>query len=151
MTNFDYSKFFGSDLYNAFPATNSFPFDTDSILELQRKNFQAFTEAQQLAMEGMQAVAQRQTEILSQIVEDNSKLAKEIITEGSPEQKVAKQADLAKKVYERSVSHCRELANMVGKSSQEATDIINKRVSASLTEVKSILEKANAPAPKKAA
>lgn len=156
MSQFDYTKFFGNDLNDVFanmPSVQNMPFDADSFMELQRKNFQALTEAQQLAFEGVQAVAQRQSELLSQIVEDNSTVAQEIISEGSPEQKVAKQTDLVKSVYERSVSNYKELTDMINKSSLEAAEIINQRVAASLTEFKSAVAKSSKPvkATKKAA
>lgn len=117
------------------------PFDMQSFFEVQRKNFQAFTEAQQLAIEGLQAVAQRQTEIISQMVEDNSRLAKEMMAEGTPEDKVSRQTDIVKKSYEKSVGDAKEIADLVSKSSQQASEIINKRVYASLNELKAAIEK----------
>lgn len=153
MTQFDYTKFFGNSFNDVFanvPSVKSMPFDADSIMELQRKNFEAFTEAQQLAFEGVQAAAQRQTELLSKIVEDNSVIAQEILGEGSPEQKVAKQTDLVKSVYERSVSNYKEISDLISKSNLKAADVINKRVTASLSEIKTAIEK-SVPAAKKAA
>ena len=134
----DYTKVFGS-----IPA--NMPFDVQSLMDVQRKNFQAFTEAQQLAVENLQAVAQRQTEIFSQLVEDNSKMAKEMMAEGTPEDKVAKQADLVKKSYEKSIQEAQTIADMVSKSNQQASEIINKRVSASLNEIKSAIKKDKKP------
>lgn len=148
MSQFDYTKFFGNsfnDVFANLPSAQNMPFDADSFMELQRKNMQAITEAQQLAFESVQAVAQRQGELLSQIVEDNSTVAQEIISEGSPEQKVAKQTDLVKSVYERSVSNYKELADMINKTSLEAADIINQRVAASLTEFKSAVAQSSKP------
>jgi phasin family protein len=124
-------------------------FDMKSFLETQRKNVQALTQAQQLAFRGFQALAQRQGEIISQMVEDNSVLAREILSEGTPEEKMSKNAEVFKSVYERTVSSMQELAEMVSKSNQEAGAVINKRVSATLNEIQNSLEKA--PAQKKAA
>ena len=132
-------------------ALTALPFDFKAVMESQRKNFEALTEAQQLAMEGLQNVAQRQTEILSQVMEDNANLAKEVMGEGTPEQKVAKQADLIRKNYEKSITNIKEIGAIMNKSNQKASDIINKRVTDSLTEVKAILEKSAKPAPSKAA
>ena len=154
MNQFDYTAFFGKDFQSFFsnlPTVQDVPFDTDALMELQRRNFQALTEAQQLAVEGLQAVAQRQSEIIAQMVEDNSAIARDIISEGSPEQKVAKHTDLVKKVYERSVTNYREISDMLEKSGQEAADIINKRISASLNELKSAMEKSAPAKTKKAA
>lgn len=138
-----FQNFFSqNDFAKAFEQYQGLPFDMGSVLETQRKNIQAVADAQQLAFENLQAIAQRQSEILSQILEDNASLAQQIMAEGTPEEKMAKNADLFKKVYERSIKSLKELSDMVGKSNDEASKIINQRVTASMTEIKSALEKA---------
>ncbi|HRQ61665.1 MAG TPA: phasin family protein, partial [Alphaproteobacteria bacterium] len=105
-----FTQFFaGNDFAKLFDQFQASPFDLKAIMEAQRKNVQAFTDAQQVAMDSLQALAQRQTEIISQIVEDQSLVAKELMGEGTPESKIAKNADLFKKIYERTVGNVREL------------------------------------------
>ncbi len=125
------------------------PFDLKALLETQRRNIQAISEANQISVGHLQTIAHRQAEILSQIVEDNSSLAKELMTEGTPEEKIAKNAKLFKGIYERTVGNMKELSDMINKSNQEASAIINKRVAATMNEIQSSLEKA--PSGKKAA
>ena len=151
MAQSDFMKFFDPELAKNFAGMNGFPFDVKSLMETQRKNFEAFTAAQQRTIEGIQALTQRQGELISEMVEDNSAIAQEILGEGSPEEKVAKQTDLVKKVYEKSINNLKEIGDILNKSNQQASDIINKRVSASLTEIKSAIEKNGKPAAKKAA
>jgi phasin family protein len=149
-----FTDFFAqNDFTKMFENYQGIPFDMKSFLETQRKNIQALTEAQQLTMEGFQAIAQRQSELLSQLVEDNSSIAKQMISEGTPEEKIAKNAKLFKSVYERTISNMKELSEIVSKSSEEASDVINKRVTATMNEIQSsLLEKTeNAAAKKKAA
>lgn len=130
-----------NDFAKLFENYQSLPFDMQSFMETQRKNIQAVSEAQQISFDRMQAIVQRQTEIMSQMVEDQSAIAKELLAEGTPEEKISKNADAFKKVYERSVKNMNELAEMLNQSSQEATKVINKRVSATMNEIKSSLEK----------
>lgn len=137
--NSDFSKGFGS-----------MGFDMQSLMELQRKNMQAFTEAQQLTMVGMQAVAQKQTEFFSQLMEDNSKLAKEMMGSATTEEKVACQANMVKKSYEKSMMNAQKIAEMVGNSNQQASEIIGKRISTSLDEMKASMDKAKKKATKAA-
>lgn len=151
MSQNDFMKFFDPELTKSLSGFNGFPFDMNSLMETQRRNFQAFTEAQQRAIAGLQAVTQRQGELISEMVEDNSTIAQQILGEGSPEQKVAKQADLMKKVYEKNISNLKEIGDILNKSNQQAGEIINKRVSASLTEIKSAIEKTAKPAAAKKA
>lgn len=147
-----YSEFFSqNDFSRLFEGYQSVPFDMKSFLETQRKNIQALSEAQQLSVENLQTIVQRQSAILSQMVEDNAQITKEMMAEGTPEAKIAKNAELFKGAYERSVKSMAEITDMLNQSSQEASAIINKRVAATMNEVKSALEKTAEKAAKKAA
>jgi phasin family protein len=116
-------------------------FDVKALLDIQKKNIEAFAEANKLAFEGFQAAGQRQTEILSQIIGDTSSIVKEITAENTPQERVIRQAELVKNAYEKSVTNWRELAGIIGESGKEATDILHDRVGSSLTELKSALNK----------
>ena len=95
-----------------------------------------------VALEGFQAVVRRQSEIVRQTMEQTSSMMTELMAAGSPEDKVAKQADLVKLAFEKALSNARELAELVAKSNSEAAEVINKRVSESLEEVKAVVTKA---------
>lgn len=145
------SKFFSTDfLKGMMPANSLFPFDFGALLETQRKNMQTMSELQQVAVENLQAITQRQTEIMSQLVQNNTSMAQQIMAEGTPEEKVALQADMVRKSYEDSVSGLTELSDLVAKTGKETGDIITKRVTASLTEFKSTVEKTKPKASKAA-
>ena len=116
--------------------------DMDQLLAAQRKNIEALTAANQLAFEGMQAVLRRQTEILRQSMEQASSMVSELMAAGAPEDKVAKNAELAKIAFEKALANMRELAEMVAKSNAEAAEVISKRVSESLDELKVAVQKA---------
>jgi phasin family protein len=116
-------------------------FDFTALMEIQTKNIEALTEANKLAFEGFQAAGQRQAELLSQIVTDTSSIISEISKEGPAEEKAARQAELVKNAYSQSVTNWQELAGIIGESSKEASDIVNRRVTASLTELKSALNR----------
>ena len=57
----------------------------------------------------------------------------------------AKQADLLKRTYERAVSNTRELSDLIQRSNGEALDLLNKRFTEAVDEVKSLVEKSGAP------
>jgi phasin family protein len=115
--------------------------DVESALASQQKNIQALTAANQLAFEGFQAVARRQSEILRQSIEQTTAIVTELLAAGSPEDKVAKQTELVKSAFEKALANTRELAELVTKSNSEAADVINKRVSESLEELKAAVAK----------
>jgi phasin family protein len=95
-------------------------FDFDAVFALQRKNVEAFTAANQLAFDGVKAVAQRQAEIARKAFEEFGKVTKELTAAGTPEDKFAKQADLAKSAFEEALANMREVADTPQKSQSEA-------------------------------
>ena len=122
-------------------APAGYPFDLKTVMEAQRKNIQAITEANQRAFEGWKTLAQRQTEMVSQFMQDNSGLARETFAEGTPEAKFAKQAELLKTSYEKSIQNAQELVEIAQGCASEAAEVINERVVASLTEIKASAKK----------
>lgn len=144
------TQFFGKDFTSLLGNPANAQVDVKTLMDTHRKNTQAFSEAMKVTGEGMQAYAQRCAELMSQFVEDQSTLAKEMMSEGSPEEKISKQTDLIKKNYDKSVGNVQELADLLSKSNQEATDLINKRIAASLNEFKSALANGESTAQKKA-
>lgn len=113
------------------------PFDLKLAMEAQRKNIQALMQANQMAVQNWQAMAQRQAEIVSQFVQDNSSLARETMTESTPQDKFSKQAEILKKACENSMLNSQELLEMMRKSTFETAEVINKRLVDSLSELKS--------------
>ncbi len=119
--------------------------DMDSLMASQKKNLEALTQANRVALEGMQAVAKRQAEILQETMNEASKAVDVLSKAGSPTEVAAKQAELAKDAFERALANMRELAEMVAKSNEEATSTINARISATLDEIKDMALKMKQP------
>ncbi len=115
--------------------------DVDSLVSSQRKNIEALTQANKLAYDGLQAVVKRQAEILRQTVDEIAQATKDIAEPGNPQDKAAKQAELAKDAFERSLSNLRELSEMIAKANTEAFDLLNKRFTQSLDEVRDTFSK----------
>ena len=115
--------------------------DLETIMASQRKNIEALTKANQLAIEGLQTVARRQAEILRGGFDEASALMREIMQTQSPEDRVARQTEAAKKSVERALSNARELAEIVARANNEAFDVIKSRVGESLDEVRDAVAK----------
>ena len=114
--------------------------DLDAVLQAQRKNIEALTAANRTAAEGLQAFARRQSEILRQNLAELQAQFSSAVTAGAPEEKLAKQTDLAKAAFEKAIADMKELAELLAKSNTEAAEIVSKRVSASFDELKSIVK-----------
>ncbi len=115
--------------------------DMDAVLQSQRRNIEALTAANQLAVEGMQAVSRRQMEILQQTMQEASSMMQDLMASGTPEEGVAKQAELVKTAFEKALTNMKEMSEMIAKSNYEAADVISKRISANLDEIKAAAKK----------
>lgn len=140
------NPFFDSDFVKFMnPATYAGQFrvpgmDGNVLAETQKKNFEAISAANRVAIEGAQAVARRQAEILQSSMEDASKAIRQLSDAGSVEDRMVKQVELAKEGFETGLAHLRELAEMTTKSNSEAFEVLNKRLAESLDEIKSALK-----------
>jgi phasin family protein len=107
------------------------------LLSYQHKNIEAFTAASQCAFEGLQAIAKRQAEFTC---EELSKVAKELVSYGSPEDKFVRQTGAAKEAFETVAANAQELAELVHQSRTATFEAISKRVIESFDDVKAALE-----------
>jgi phasin family protein len=124
-----------SDFSKSFTNGKAPTFDFEGLFAAQRKNFEAFASANQLAFDGVKQVAQRQAELARGAVEEFSRLAKELTVPGSAEEKLAKQAEVAKAAFGQAIATMREAADTLTKSNAKAVDVIGKRVADSFDEV----------------
>jgi len=116
-------------------------FDVEILVEAQRKNVAAITAANQTAFEAVKSAAQRQGDMIKAATEEFSKAASELMSAATFEEKAAKQTDVAKKVYETTVANMREIADIVAKGNAEALDLVNKRITEALDEIKAVVAK----------
>jgi phasin family protein len=127
-------SFLDIDVGKAFAGFNFPGFDTETIVASQRKNLEALTQANQLAVEGVQAVIRRQIEIARQAVDEASAALRELVQPGAADEKIAKNAELAKAAFEKGLANVKELAELLTKANNEAFGVITKRVTESLDE-----------------
>jgi phasin family protein len=128
--------FLDTDLSKAFAGFTLPGFDVEAVLACQRKNIEALTQANQLAVEGVQAVARRQAEIAREAIDEASTVLREIVQPTAPEERIAKQAELLKQTFERGLANTRELTLMLAKANTEAFDVVAKRVAQGFEEVR---------------
>ena len=130
-----------SDFSKSFTNGKAPTVDMETLFASQRKNFEAFQNANQLAFEGVKAVAQRQAELAREAVEQFSSLAKELSAPASVEEKMVKQAEVAKSAFEQALSTMREMNDTLTKSNTQAINVVSKRVADSFDEVKTAFAK----------
>jgi len=117
--------------------------DTSALIESQQRNIEAVTKANQVAFEGVQAIMQRQVEILSETMDETTKAVQAFSKTGKPEDVWAKQADLVKEAYEHGLSNLRQLTELSAKTNTQATDVLTHRVTDGLNELKGAFQGVN--------
>ena len=114
--------------------------DMDALAAAQKRNLDAITAANKIALEGAQAVARRHMEILQQSMGEMTDAIRSITQTQAPQEKAAKQAELMKGTYERAVGNMKELAELIQKSNTEALGLLNRRFAEAMDEVKSMTD-----------
>ncbi len=100
------------------------PFDVEAVWAAQRRNIEALSQANKLAVDGAQALAQRQLELTRQAFE------------ASTEDRIAKNTEYAKQMLEKGISHGREVAALAAKTGTDAAEVLHRRASEGLDEIR---------------
>ena len=135
-------SFLDYDVTKAFSAF-SFPgFSVEAVMAAQRKNVEAFTQANQLAIEGIQALARRQVKLVREAFEGDPAFFKKLRQPIAPQERLAKNAEFAKATFEKNLATAKELGELVAKSNTEAFEVLTKRFTESFEELKDVAAKA---------
>lgn len=132
--DFDMMKALGEFRMPALP-------NMDALAAAQRRNIEALSTANRVALEGAQAVARRHMEILQNSVAEMTEMMKAFSTADAPQDKASKQAEIAKLTYEKAVGNLQEIADLIQKSNAEALSVLNKRFAEAMDEVKGLVAK----------
>jgi phasin family protein len=134
---FDMTKAFDvTNMTKAFGEMRLPGIDVEAVAASQRKNLEAFTQANQLAVEGAQSLARRQVEIVRQAVDEASQALREWTEAGAPEDRIAKSVELSKAAYEKGIANARELTELAAKASTDVFSVIARRFSESFDELR---------------
>jgi phasin family protein len=115
--------------------------DWQEVIASQQKNLQALAKANQVLVEGAQAVMRREIEILQKTMAEVAESSKELMQQGDPQAQASKRLELAKASFEAAVQNMRELAEVAGRSNREALDVINQRALESFEEIKKAMDR----------
>lgn len=115
--------------------------DIQALSEANRRNMDALTAANRVALEGAQAVARRHMEIMQQAMSEMTEGVKALASAEAPQAKAARQAELVKQAYQRAVSNMQELSDLIQRSNSEALNLINHRFTEAMDELKLLAQK----------
>ena len=114
--------------------------DMSAVMAAQKRNMDALSAANRIALEGAQAVAQRHMEIMQQTMAELTESMNALAATDTPQAKAAKQAELLKQTYERAVSNTQEMSDLIQRSNGEAVGLLNQRFAEAMDEVKGMMQ-----------
>ena len=112
--------------------------DMAAIVEARRKDIQALVDANAATLESMQAIANKQTEMLSQAMQGMQDAAKSAVGVGGPAD-VGKQGEVIRKGFEKTLANMKELADMAQNAQSEAMARITQRATHQMQEIKAMV------------
>jgi phasin family protein len=116
--------------------------DWQELIAAQQKNMEALSKANQVMVEGAQAVVQRQVEVMQKAMAELTEASQALIGEADPKTQAEKRVALAKASFETALGNMRELAELAGRSNSEALEVINRRAVEGFDEIKQAIDKA---------
>ena len=127
------------DWKNTFLQEDIVPFDTNLFVKIQRKNIMALSEIQNLMLERIQSTTQLQAEIMSKLMENNTKFASELMSETSPQEKISRQSIMLKEIGDKSLKNIKEIGQLLSKSNRQVATVVNKSVASSIEDLQELV------------
>jgi len=114
-------------------------FDVPAVMEARRKDVEALITANQTAVQGMQALAQKQAEMLRTTLTELQDMAqKQAAAGGVPS---AQTAELVQQTLHKALADMQQLTQAAYRTQADSYAVIAKRVEENVEELKSLLQK----------
>ena len=110
--------------------------DIDALVDWQRKDMEALTEANRQASEGIKALLERRNEILRETLAEWQAAVKD----ATSTEAISKRADVAKQGIEKAIANFRELSEMEAQSRNDAWKIVQERMQENMVNLQKLLQ-----------
>jgi phasin family protein len=122
------------------PMAGSF-FNVEALMKMQQRNIETVVEANRIFVDAAQAIARCQSDMMKDCVEQITRAFAELGGRGEPGEFASKEGAAVQALFEKTASHVRDIAELIGKSNADAIQLVNGRM-------RSLVEEAGAAAPK---
>ena len=109
--------------------------NAEALMRAHQRNLDALSAANRIALEGAQAVAQRNMEIMQQTMAELTSTLQALASNPTPQDTAAKQTALLKAAYERAVANSREVGDLIQRANGEAMGALNTRMAEAIEEL----------------
>ncbi len=127
-----------SDVTKMFDGARMPNVDTAAITEAQKKNVQAFVDANRVAAEGYQALFKKQVEVMQASITEMTDALKDAASEPLSPEAAEKRMEAAKAQFEKGVATFTDLSETARKANEDAFAIIRGRFEEGVSEIKEI-------------
>jgi len=127
-----------SDVTKMFDSAQMPNVDTAAITEAQKKNVQAFVDANRVAAEGYQALFKKQVEVMQASIAEMTDALKDAAAEPLSPEAAEKRMEMAKAQFEKGVATFTDLSETARKANEDAFAIIRSRFEEGVSEIKDI-------------
>ncbi|WP_233806252.1 phasin family protein [Paraburkholderia sp. HP33-1] len=120
-------------------------FDASAVLESRRKDFEALAAANTTALSGLQALGQKQTEIVSAAITRLQSLVAQhngATVKPAPAAAAGEATQQASKAWQKALADVRELAETAYRVHADGYAVITRRVAENVEELKALLQPA---------
>lgn len=115
--------------------------DIERVIEHNRRNLEAFEQSARAAAAGTSTIMRRQGEMLKETLHDINEMAETYRRPSDPSDFADRHAEFARKGFETAVRNTGEVADLMAKSSNEALEILRRRIREGMEEIREGYEK----------
>jgi phasin family protein len=110
--------------------------DIDALLDWQRRDMEALTEANRQASEGLKALVERRNEILRETLAEWQAAVKD----ATSAEAISKRAEAAKQGVQKAIANFRELSELEAQSRNNAWKIVQERMQENMATLQKLLQ-----------
>lgn len=132
-----------TDMNKMFEGMKMPGFDAQALMDAQQKNMEALVEANKAAAAGYQEVFKAQVAMFEETMTSLQKQVSEMKMDQMTTEGYARQIELMKEGFEKSLASLTELTETANKANTEAFEIMRARMQSSLDEMKEMAAKAH--------
>jgi len=121
-------------------------FDMEGLLRIQQRNIETMVEANRIFVDTVQSIAQCQSDMMKDCVEQATRAFAELTTRGQPGETPAKEGAAVQALFEKTAGHVRDIAELLSKSNADAIQLVNGRMKSLMDEQRAVAPKAESAA-----
>ena len=110
--------------------------DIDALIDWQRRDMEALTEANRQASEGLKALVERSNEILRETLTE----WQAVVKDATSAEAITKRAEAAKQGVQKAIANFRELSEMEAQSRNNAWKIVQERMQENMATLQKLLQ-----------